>query len=245
MALTPEERPAQVAIIDYGLGNLFSVQQACEHVGLRSAITSSKREVLAADAVILPGVGAFGDAMTTLEKLDLVSPLREVAASQKPMMGICLGMQLLMTESYEFGLHRGLGVIQGPVVRLDYSDGHSSRPGISDSTTLKVPQVGWNRIFRVTPDGGDMDQNNPILDGWSGSALAGLADGEYMYFVHSFYPKPEDSRLVLSLTRYGDVEFCSSLWYRNLFACQFHPERSGLQGLQVYRNLASLLLSTS
>jgi glutamine amidotransferase len=245
MAHTTDGRPAQVAIVDYGMGNLFSVQQACGFAGLKSAVTSSTQEILAADAVILPGVGAFGDAMETLKKLDLVSPLLEVAASQKPLVGICLGMQLLMTESYEFGLHRGLGIFQGAVVRLDYTGGSVHRLGSSASTLPKVPQVGWNRISKVTRDNKNADHHYPGLDPWSGSPLAGLADGEYMYFVHSFYPKPEDSSLVLSFTQYGDVEFCSSLMYRNVFACQFHPERSGPQGLQIYRNLASLLSAKS
>jgi len=208
----------EVAIIDYGMGNLFSVKHACEHVGLKARITSSYREVLAADAVILPGVGAFGDAMAALGQLRLVDVLGEVAVSGKTLVGICLGMQLLMSGSYEFGYHHGLGIIEGEVVRFD----ESTRGAIK----LKVPQVGWNQIYRTS------------YGSWDDSLLEGLKDGEFMYFVHSFHVKPTDSSLVLSMTSYGHIEFCSSFRRGNVFACQFHPERSGRHGLRVYRNLA-------
>lgn len=212
---------SHVAIIDYGMGNLFSVQQACEHVGLRAVITSSKDAVLASEAVILPGVGAFSDAMATLQRLDLVSVLRDIAASGKPMVGICLGMQLLMSESEEFGRHHGLDIIHGDVVRL--------KPSIARGRTLKVPQVGWNRIV---PAAGA---------GWNDSLMDGLRDGEFLYFVHSFYARPVDPQVQLSTTTYGPMAFCSSVHRGSVFACQFHPERSGDRGLQIYRNLAALV----
>ena len=208
-----------VAIVDYGMGNLFSVKHACEHVGLQAVITASPQDVRAAHAVILPGVGAFGDAMATLRRLGLVEALREVAQSGTPLMGICLGMQLLMTHSHEFGYHQGLGLVAGEVVRFD-----APRQG---ATVLKVPHVGWNRIVR--PPGGS----------WASSGLEGLEDGAFMYFVHSFYARPADAGVVVARSRYGHIEFCSSLRDRNIFACQFHPERSGPDGLQVYRNFAS------
>lgn len=211
----------QVALIDYGMGNLFSVQRACERVGLRAIITASVPEVLAADAVILPGVGAFGDAMQTLTRLGLVSALHEVARCGKPLMGICLGMQLLMTESFEFGCHKGLGLIEGDVVRLAVSVEHGRR--------LKVPQVGWNRIRRA----------NDVR--WHESLLQGVPDGTFMYFVHSFYPRPADPRVILSMTRYGSTEFCSSVRSGNLFGCQYHPERSGPEGLRLYQGLVASL----
>jgi glutamine amidotransferase len=216
----------KIAIVNYGMGNLFSVKQACEHVGLGAIITSSKREVLAADAVILPGVGAFGDAMETLRRYDLVEVLQEVAVSSKPFIGICLGMQLLMEESYEFGYHQGLGIVKGSVVRFE-------NPVDGAGRFLKVPQVGWNRIYAPQTD-------SPNLL-WGTSMLVGLSEGEFMYFVHSYYVSLKDSSLTLSLSRYGHLEFCSSLQYRNIFACQFHPERSGAEGLKVYTNLASNL----
>lgn len=218
-----------VAIVDYGMGNLFSIQRACECVGMHATVTASSQEILTASAVILPGVGAFGDAMQALKRLDLANVLRDVAASEKPLVGICLGMQLLLTQSYEFGQHRGLGIIEGEVVRLEGS--------VDRMRQLKVPQVGWNRIYRAG--------SATLADGsragnasWEDSPLAGLRDGEFIYFVHSFYVRPADSRLVLSTTRYGQIEFCSSLRRGNIFACQFHPERSGPPGLRVYRNLA-------
>lgn len=230
-----------VAIVDYQMGNLFSVQQACHHAGLRSVITSSAQEINAADAVILPGVGAFGDAMQTLTRLDLVSALRDTAASQKPLVGVCLGMQLLMTESYEFGSQPGLGIIEGPVVRLNEAEMPASQSDSTGSIASKVPHVGWNRIHKVEQLDAQGDQVNPGLDPWAASPLTGLEDGEYMYFVHSFYAQPQDADIALSMTAYGGTEFCSSLRRQNIFACQFHPERSGPQGLQVYRNIASLL----
>ena len=220
-----------LAIIDYGLGNLYSVKNACEYVGIQARITASKDEILSADAVILPGVGAYADAMTALQSRDLVAPLREFAASGKILMGICLGLQLLMTESYEFGRCRGLGIIAGPVVPFENPQGKRGK--------LKVPHVGWNRIFRSvsTPDG--QSALNPQADTWIGTPLAGLPDGEYMYFVHSFYAKPEDDGLTLATSRYGDIEFSSSLRHGNIFATQFHPERSGPKGLLIYRELLS------
>ncbi len=214
----------QVAIVDYGMGNLFSVQQALEHVGLRAHRTSSSSDLLGADGVILPGVGAFGDAMATLRRLGLVEVLHEVAASGRPLVGICLGMQLLMTQSHEFGRHQGLGLIDGDVVRFEAPQ--------EGGATMKVPQVGWNRITR-------RDRS------WEQTWLEGLQDGTFLYFVHSFYVTPRDPSVVLSTSRYGHIEFCSSLQQGNLIASQFHPERSGPQGLRMYRNLAVRLMASA
>lgn len=221
----------KAAIVDYGLGNLFSIKHACAHVGVEAVITASPTDMTQADLVVLPGVGAFGDAMAALNALDLVSPLREIAVSGKPLFGICLGMQLLMTESWEFGRFKGLGIIEGEVVKFADPKGPQGR--------LKVPQVGWNRIYPGPVNTASGDAMNSGKNPWVGSALEGLKDGEFMYFVHSYYVKPEKLDVTLSLSSYGDVEFCSSLKHRNIFASQFHPERSGTQGLQVYRNLAS------
>jgi len=221
-----------VAIIDYGMGNLFSVTQACEQAGLQTVITSSPKEMLASDAVILPGVGAFGDAMNALERLDLISGLRDVAASPKPLVGICLGMQLMMSESNEFGSHRGLGIIEGEVVRLE---------GPADQNkVLKVPQVGWNQISSSSSHRGN-DTTDLLNTAWESPIFGGILDGEYMYFIHSFYAKPADASVVVSTTQYGETEFCSSLIVGSVFACQFHPERSGPAGLRVYQNLSKLI----
>jgi len=211
----------RVVIVDHGVGNLFSVKHACNRVGLDAEITNSKKEILHSDAVILPGVGAFGDAMQTLRRLDLVETLQE-AALTKPFIGICLGMQLLMSESTEFGCQEGLGVIKGRVIPFD-------NPTDDNGKILKVPHVGWNRVQQL------YDEQ------WEDTLLKGLGNGEFMYFVHSFCVKPEDSDVVLSVSRYGNAEFCSSLRRNNIFACQFHPERSGEEGLRIYRNLSKMI----
>jgi glutamine amidotransferase len=223
----------QVAIVDFGMGNLFSAKHACEHVGMQALITSEKSHILSADAVILPGVGAFGDAMNSLHKLDLVEPLKDLAASGKPVVGICLGLQLLMTESHEFGLHKGLGIVKGPVVRFENPYGPRG--------PLKVPHIGWNGIFRP----GHLQNNGKFItdteDPWNGTPLHGLREGTYMYFVHSFYAIPENPGVTLSTSKYGNLEFCSSLRYGNVFAFQFHPERSGPDGLRIYERIKVLL----
>jgi imidazole glycerol-phosphate synthase subunit HisH len=210
----------KVAIVDYGMGNLFSVKHACIKVGLNAEITNQAKVIKNSNGIILPGVGAFGDAITALRKLDLIDILRETSLS-KPFMAICLGMQLLMERSYEFGIHDGLGIIKGEVVRFD-------SPRDTTGKILKVPHIGWNGIFR--------GQDRAGLDKWQNTALDGLENGEFMYFVHSYHVKPENSNLELSSSTYGDILFCSSLSIGHLFACQFHPERSGVAGLKIYDN---------
>lgn len=199
------------------MGNLFSVKLACEKVGLDAVVSNDKAEILRASALILPGVGAFGDAMKTLEKLDLVRAIKEFINSGKPFLGICLGMQLLMTESEEFGIHKGLGVIRGRVSKI---------PSLKD----KVPQVGWNKILKL-----------PGGKNWEDTLLKGLSERDYMYFVHSFYVLPLNTDVVLSETNYAGLNYCSSLQNKNVFACQFHPEKSGERGLIIYKNLADII----
>ena len=211
-----------VAIVDYGLGNLYSVKHACSQAGLQAVVTVEKSIILNAGAIILPGVGAFGDAMKALHQLDLVDLLRDIDGSSKPLIGICLGFQLLMTVSYEFGKHEGLDLIDGAVERFEHPK--------EGECILKVPHVGWNRIHKT---------RNGIS--WKNSFLDRIRDGEYMYFVHSFYAQPNNPDIITSTTNYGDVEFCSSVKKGNVFGCQFHPERSGPKGLKIYRNLASYL----
>ena len=215
-------KPSRVAIVDFGMGNLFSVSRSCEEAGMVPVITRDRAEILASDAVILPGVGAFGDAMRTLHQLDLVSVLRDVAASPVPLIGICLGMQLLMSESEEFGSTRGLGIVPGRVEWLQPAEGSGRR--------VKVPEVGWNAIWS-----GDSDRQ------WAGTPLEGQSNGAFMYFVHSLTVVPEDLGVSISTTRYGGVEFCSTLRSGSVFACQYHPERSGPGGLEWYRTLARLV----
>jgi glutamine amidotransferase len=214
---------ANVAIVDYGLGNLYSVGRACERVDLEVRITSDVGELTAADAIILPGVGAFGDAMQNLHKLDLVGPLRELSLTGKPFFGICLGLQLLMTESEEFGTHEGLGIIPGRVVHLGAPQGSRG--------TLKVPHVGWNR---VEAPGNDATR-------WEQSPLHDTQPGTFFYFVHSYCVEPDDQTVVLSETTYGDRRFCSAVQKDNVIAFQYHPERSATDGNRVYNNIAAMI----
>lgn len=215
----------KVSIVDYGLGNLYSVRRACVHAGLEPVITSDRREVRSTEGIILPGVGAFGDAMATLRRLDLVGALKEAAEGGTPILGICLGIQLLMSRSEEFGAHEGLDILKGTVTRLpDIQEG--GRP-------LKVPKICWNGIYRR--------QNAAAADSWKGSPLEGQQDGVAMYFVHSYCVQPEEPGVILSTTRFGSMEYCSAVAKGNLFAFQFHPERSGPEGLKIYETWAGLL----
>lgn len=208
------------AIVDYGMGNLFSVKRACDYAGINGSISNDKHIIAGADALILPGVGAFGDAMDNLGRLDLIAPIKDFIAANKPFLGICLGMQLLMTQSEEFGVHQGLNVFAGSVVRLGVKGEQGKK--------IKIPQVGWNRILKA--------QDNQSH--WDDSLLKGIPDGEFMYFVHSFHVVPDSKDIILSITEYEGFEYVSSVKYKNIFACQFHPEKSSFKGLQIYKNFA-------
>jgi glutamine amidotransferase len=212
-----------VAVVDYHMGNVLSVYRACEAVGLSAVVTSDASTINLADGVILPGVGAFGDAMASIRSLGLDEILRRVSASGKPILGICLGMQLLMTQSEEFGFHDGLNLIAGRVIRFDQPRDQAGR-------VLKVPHVGWNSIHPPSP--------NPD---WDDSILEGLNDAAEMYFVHSYFVIPEDPTFVRSISRYGQFEFASVIQSANLMTCQFHPENSGTAGLRVYRNFRRIV----
>lgn len=205
-----------IAIVDYGIGNLFSVANACARVGAPTRITNDPRTLLRAPAVILPGVGAMPDAMAVLRATGLADALVEVAARGTPLLGICLGLQLLMREGTEFEPHAGLGLIDGDVVRLEGHD-DLGRP-------LRVPHLGWNTVHTTAP--------------WRTSALADTPDGSAMYFVHSFHVRPRDASVILTETHYGSTTFCSAVQSGSLTACQFHPERSGPLGLGLLRQFA-------
>jgi glutamine amidotransferase len=200
-----------LAIIDYQMGNLRSVQKGFEKVGAQATITSDPREVAQADKIVLPGVGAFGDAIAELRKRDLVGPIREAIAAGKPFLGICLGLQLLFDVGYEGGEFDGLGVLRGKVIRFDLP------------RELKVPHMGWNRgrVLRPAP------------------VLKGLADGEYFYFVHSYHCVPDDRSVIAIEADYGGA-FCAAVWRDNIFATQFHPEKSQAAGLALLANFAAL-----
>lgn len=205
-----------ITIIDYQISNLFSVQHACDHLGLQAEISSDKQKLLESEAAILPGVGAFGDAMKNLKKLDLIGPIKEFIASGKAFMGVCLGLQLLFSESEEFGHHEGLNIIHGTVTKFPSKN--------KKKETIKVPQIGWNQIY-------ESEKRN-----WTQSPLAAIRSHEFMYFVHSYYVSPADKSVILSLTEYQGIEYCSSIFSGNIFAAQFHPEKSGAEGIKIYRD---------
>ena len=209
----------KVAIIDFELSNLYSVQHACNHVGLDAVITSNIKEIRNKDAIILPGVGAFGDSMENLIKLELIDTIKEFVKCGKQFMGICLGFQLLFSESEEFGIYRGLDLVQGKVKKF---------PNINSKGELvRVPQIGWNRII-----------NSGINGSWENSLLKNILDNEYMYFVHSFYAEPKDEKVTLTKTNYMGIDYCSSICVENIFASQFHPEKSGIEGIKIYEEFA-------
>src|SRR5512137_714799 len=198
-----------IAIIDYGMGNLRSVQKGFEKLGFAAEVTADPKVLLEADKVVLPGVGAFPDCMRNLEAGGFVEPILRVIKEGRPFLGICLGLQLLFTESEEFGLHKGLDVITGRVVRFP--------EGMTEAgEELKVPHMGWNQLsFKRRP-----------------GAFAGLEEGTNVYFVHSYYVRPDDENVVATTTTYG-IEFCSSVWKDNIVATQFHPEKSQDKGLTI------------
>jgi len=205
-----------IAIIDYNMGNLHSVYKACQQVGADVQIVTTAAQIEAADKVILPGVGAFADAINTLHEKQLVEPIRKVIAEGRPFLGICLGLQLLFDISYEDGQHRGLGIIPGKVVRFNFS-------GREDQHDLKIPHMGWNAL-KIR---GDV----PIY--------RDIEEDSYVYFVHSYYVVPDDDTVIATTTRHG-IEFVSSIRRDNLFATQFHPEKSQRVGLQILKNFAEL-----
>ncbi len=207
-----------IAIIDLGLGNLFSVQQACEHLGLKSKLTSSPEDLKAAKGIILPGVGAFKKAMENLKELNLILPLQEEAKNGKPFFGICLGMQLLFSHSLEHGKTEGLNLIEGSVEPF--------KKKLDDGTKVRVPLTSW----RQTKLNENQDKK--------GTPLEPLADLEYMYYVHSYYCQPKQDEFILSTSSYAGVKYCSSILKDNIFGTQFHPEKCGEVGLAVYRKWA-------
>ena len=208
----------KVTIVDYGLGNLFSVQHAFLHLGQQTEVTSDKKKIEEADAIILPGVGAFGEAMKNLEAMDLVEPIKNFVATGKPFLGVCLGMQLLFEESEEFGTSKGLGIIPGYIKKFNH---HTTQ-----NNAVRVPQIAWNKIEKPA--------NSP--HDWNNTVLKNVKEGEYMYFVHSYYATPSHKNHVLTETNYDGFSYCSSVLKNNVFAAQFHPEKSAQEGLKIYTN---------
>jgi glutamine amidotransferase len=207
-----------IAIIDYGMGNLRNVQKAFEHIGVMARISCQAQDLGRADGLVLPGVGAFGDAMANLWSGGLVEPIRQLTGEGKPLLGICLGLQLLFDESEEMGVHQGLGLLPGRVLRFDRG---------ANGELLKVPHIGWNQLH-ISEQGA---QN---------ALLAGIPDGSYAYFVHSYYVLPADETSVLAMTDYG-IDFASVVGKGRVFGAQPHPEKSQEVGLRVLRNFASIV----
>lgn len=205
---------ARIAIIDYGRGNLRSVQKGFLKVGVEAGITRDAGDIADATHVVLPGVGAFGDCMDNLNELGLIDPIHKAVESGKPFLGICVGMQLLFAEGEEFGTHKGLGILPGKVVA--FPEGMTE-----NDTRLKVPHMGWNRLH--------LNRDAPIFKD--------ISEGEWCYFVHSFHAVPDDLSVVAATSQYG-VLFTAAVWKDNLVATQFHPEKSDRAGLSMLKNFA-------
>ena len=205
-----------IAVVDYGVGNLYSLTCSLRHIGAQCTVTREENALRTADRIILPGVGAFGDAAEKLHALRLDALLRELACQGKPLMGICLGMQLLFDKSHEYGEHAGLGLLPGSVCPLE--------PDLAAAGfSYKVPHIGWNSLHLVRPE-------NPLM--------ANTREGDFVYFVHSFYAKGCGDALVAG-AEYG-VTVPGAVARGNVYGCQFHPEKSGEAGLRILRAFAAL-----
>jgi glutamine amidotransferase len=209
-------RPTNVTVIDYGVGNLLSVQRGLEYCGAEVCITSQPKRILTSSRVVLPGVGAFANAMAELEKLNLIETIKELGDRGTPLLGICLGMQLLLDESEEFGLTQGLGLIPGRVIPV---------PDVSSTgQSQKVPHIGWNNL---------------VVSGkrlnWEGTILETVKPGDSTYFVHSFMANPADIHHRIADCIYGGISISAVIGRDQIFGCQFHPEKSGEVGLKILR----------
>ena len=208
----------KVVIIDYQLGNLYSVKQACDETGINAVVSSLKKDILAADALILPGVGAFIQAMDNLKKLDIIDAIKSKVTSGTPLFGICLGLQLLFTKSEEFGSGEGLNLISGVIKKF---------PEQYLEKKIKVPHITWNQLIELN----NTFKETPFKD---------LNHLEFMYFIHSYYVEPTNDSIILSKTNYDGIDFCSSVIQNNIFATQFHPEKSAHKGISIYKNWAKI-----
>jgi len=200
-----------VTVIDYGVGNLRSVTKALEFLGSQVVLTSDPEQVTKASKLVLPGVGAFGTGMANLHQLNLVEAIQDAARRGVPLLGICLGLQLLFDESEEMGRHKGLGLMSGKVVRFP------------ERNDLRIPHMGWNAL-RIR-------KRDPLFQD--------VPDGAMVYFVHSYFPAPDDPSVIAATTEHG-VEFVSAIAVDNIFGTQFHPEKSSQVGLQILRNFLAL-----
>ena len=208
----------KIIIVDYGLGNLFSINEACKYLGYSTVISSDPKKILGASNLILTGIGSFELAMKQLNKLELIETITDYVKTGKPIMGVCLGMQLLFEKSTEFGLHKGLGFIKGQVIRF---------PDVINNNNIRIPHTGWNKIYKREID-------------WNNTPLENTNNESFMYFIHSFYAQPYLKENILTYTTYSGFEFCSSVKKDNIIGFQFHPEKSVKDVLLIYDNFLKM-----
>ena len=210
------KKGAKITIVDYGVGNLHSVVKAFKYFGQDTSISEEAEEILKSDAIILPGVGSFQAGIEGLKIRKLDKAIRDFAKTNKPILGICLGAQLLMSRGHEFGIFDGLGIIPGQVE-------------VFKKIKDKIPHIGWNEV--TAPKGVN----------WNKTILKAIKQHADLYFVHSYLLKPKNKKNVLSLTKYGGLEFCSAIYKDNVYGCQFHPEKSSVVGLKIIKNFIDLI----
>lgn len=210
----------RIAVLDYGVGNINSIMRALEQQACSPFLTEDPDVIASADAIVLPGVGAFASGMEGLERRGLIPVVSEAVKQNKPMLGICLGAQLLLTEGHEFGRFAGLNAIPGLVERMT--------PSVAST---KIPQIGWNTL------------QPPTGASWEGTILEDCQPGDHVYFVHSYVMRPHDPQAILAETAYGGSSFCSAVRSGNIYGCQFHPEKSGEVGKKILRRFVQLASS--
>ena len=207
----------KIVVIDYGIGNVRSIVNAFVKIGVSTSMTRDPDVILNADGVVLPGVGAFAHGMRNLHKFSLVEVIKKYSNSGKPLLGICLGMQMLMTESEEFGVTKGIALIEGSVVKLP----------VNDPENDKLPHVSWNEIEKAGIN-------------WDKTIFSNIKNSTDMYFVHSYVAVPDNKENILSTTNYSGFDFCSSIKKNNIYGCQFNPEKSAQDGLKVIENFVKI-----
>ena len=203
-----------IAVIDYGVGNVRSIMSAFDYLGASVMLTNDENFIYKSDGIVLPGVGSFSHGMDKLDSYALIDVIKRNALQNKPLLGICLGMQLLFDKSEEFGSYEGLGLIAGNVLKFP-------------TQNMKLPHMGWSELYNA----GEL---------WSGTVLDGIKEGGEVYFAHSFIAYPDSQNNVLSTSQYLDYKFCSSVMSGNIFGCQFHPEKSGRTGLNIISNFIGI-----
>ena len=206
-----------IVIVDYEIGNVKSIINALKSKNQNYKLSRNSDEIMNADGIILPGVGAFSHAMNNLKKFGLIKIIKNYVSTGKPLLGICLGMQILLEQSEEFGINKGLGLVEGTVIKLP----------VKNDMSIKLPHISWNKILKDK-----ISWNKTILDG--------IKENSEVYFVHTYVAVPKHKNQILSITNYFDVDFCSSIKKNNVYGCQFHPEKSSTVGLQIINNFLKI-----